>query len=254
MATDDVREDRFHAWVRALDERHLADLTPSEIARALRALSSCYVERRSRLAGGKALDTAGKRAAFALFYAPVHFLICRFIVRALGLAGERLAEIQDLGCGTGVAGAAWALEAPAGRVAGLDRHPWAVKEASWTYRQFGIDGRAIQQDAAHFQSSRRRPSGIIAAYTINELPDQVRDRVRAELLRAATGGARVLVVEPIARRMAPWWAEWQAAFVSAGGRADDWRFPAVLPERQRQLAKAAGLNPTELTARSLFVP
>ncbi|MBA3888795.1 MAG: hypothetical protein H0X67_24180, partial [Acidobacteria bacterium] len=59
------------AWLEALEGRHLSDLTPAEVARALRALSSCYVERRSKLARGGALDSAGKRAAFALFYAPL---------------------------------------------------------------------------------------------------------------------------------------------------------------------------------------
>src|ERR1700754_3873805 len=93
-------DQRFSAWIAALDERHLADLTPSEVGRALRALSSCYVERRSRLAEGAALETAGKRAAFALFYAPMHFQATAHVVRELG-AASRLREILDLGCGTG---------------------------------------------------------------------------------------------------------------------------------------------------------
>ena len=70
---EEVR-DRVEVWLEALERRHLAELTFSEAARALRALSSCYVERRPRLASGGALDTRGKRAAFALFYGPVHFV------------------------------------------------------------------------------------------------------------------------------------------------------------------------------------
>ena len=62
-----VSSSLFDNWLAALDERHLANLTPSEVTRALRALSSCYVERREKLAHGGALDGAGKRAAFALF-------------------------------------------------------------------------------------------------------------------------------------------------------------------------------------------
>jgi hypothetical protein len=49
-----------------LEARHLADLEFREVSKALRALSSTYVERRDRLAAGAALGTAGKRAAFAL--------------------------------------------------------------------------------------------------------------------------------------------------------------------------------------------
>jgi hypothetical protein len=91
----------FAAWIAALDARHLATLTPSEVARALRALSSCYVERRDKLAGGQALATAGKRAAFALFYAPIHFLLTQQMVRALAPAPARVTDLLDLGCGTG---------------------------------------------------------------------------------------------------------------------------------------------------------
>ena len=57
----------FDAWLAALDERHLADFRPAEVGRALRARSSSYVERRSRRGEGGALETAGKRAAVALF-------------------------------------------------------------------------------------------------------------------------------------------------------------------------------------------
>jgi hypothetical protein len=63
----------------------------------------------------------------------------------------------------------------------------------------------------------------------------------------------VLVVEPIARRISPWWTEWQRTFERRGGRSDAWRFPASLPARQRSLARAAGLDPQTLTARSLWL-
>jgi hypothetical protein len=242
---------RVDGWLAALDERHLADLTPSEAARALRALSSCYVERRAKLGEGAALGTAGKRAAFALFYAPLHFLTTREIVRALA-AAPGIAAIEDLGCGTGSAGAAWALEAGAGTVAGVDRNPWAVGEANWTYRRLGLSGRAVRQDLTGFRFSDRPGTGILAAYAINELPDPARTAMLSRLLQARARGATVLLIEPIARRMSPWWAEWEAAFQSVGGRADEWRFSVELPKRQRDLGRAAGLTVRELTARSLF--
>src|SRR6188508_3277395 len=106
------RPDREEVWLAALDERHLANLTQSEVTRALRALSSCYVERREKLASGGPLDSAGKRAAFALFYAPLHFMVTREIVRALPGVGET-ERLLDLGCGTGSAGGACALEVDA---------------------------------------------------------------------------------------------------------------------------------------------
>ena len=244
-------EKRFSTWIAGLEERHLANLTPSEVARALRALSSCYVERREKLASGDALGTAGKRAAFALFYAPLHFLVISQVVRALG--APQVSAITDLGCGNGAAGAAWALESGGATVAGFDRHPWAVAEASWTYRVLGLSGKARQMDLAALPLRGGPRSGVLAAYTVNELPAAARATLLPRLLDAASAGARVLVVEPIARKAVPWWTEWAAAFAEAGGRADEWRFPAALPPRQLQLARAAGLDPRELTARSLWV-
>ena len=66
-----------------LETRHLADLTFPEVSRSLRALSSGYVERRTRLTEGAPLAGRGKRAAFALFYGPLHFLIVRHIATSL---------------------------------------------------------------------------------------------------------------------------------------------------------------------------
>ncbi len=131
------------AWLAALERRHLAHLTSAELTRALRALSSCYVERRGKLAEGAALEGAGKRAAFALFYGPLHFLTISEIVRSLKADVRPPGTIVDLGCGTGVAGAAWALacgERP--RVIGVDRSAWAVAEANWTYTALSIRGSA----------------------------------------------------------------------------------------------------------------
>lgn len=246
--------DPASVWLEELGRRHLADLTFPEVARALRALSSCYVERRSRLSSGGALEGRGKRAAFALFYGPLHFLVTRSIVRELRAASpSRVQHILDLGCGTGAAGAAWALDAGARRVAGFDRNPWAVGEAAWTYRALGLSGRAVRADAARIPVAGARGDGILLAYLVNELPAPGRAALRAKLLSASERGACILVIEPIARRISPWWSEWREAFERAGGRADEWRFPAELPRLQRDLATAAGLDPRELIARTLWL-
>ena len=244
--------ERFTAWIAALDARYLADLTVPEVSRALRALSSCYVERRDRLAGGEALGTAGKRAAFALYYAPLHFVVSQQIVRALGGA-PGLDAIVDVGCGTGAAGAAWALEAGGVAITGYDRHPWAVAEATWTYRTLALPGRGRQADAGRVKLPHDPGAAVILAYCANELPPATRSALLPRLLATAERRARVLVIEPIARRATPWWGEWADAFTAGGGRADEWRFRTPLPERQAQLARAAGLDVRELTARSLYL-
>ncbi len=245
----------FEAWLAALDERHLVNLTPSEVTRALRALSSCYVERRDKLARGGALDTAGKRAAFALFYAPQHFLIVREISRALD-AARGLRRVIDLGCGTGSAGAALALEADDARVEGVDRNAWAVAEANWTYRALGLHGRAKVGDIGRLKpasTGMTRGDVILASYAANELQEEHRAALLPILIQAHHEGAAILVVEPIARRANRWWDGWRDAVSAAGGREDEWRFHVLLPPRQRTLAKGAGLDPQQLTARSLYL-
>jgi hypothetical protein len=160
-------------------------------------------------------------------------------------------EILDVGCGTGAAGAAWgAACATAPKLHGVDRHPWAVAEATRTYREFGLRGRAAVGDAARASLGRGRGSAAVIAYTVNELPPSAREMLLERVKGAARTGARVLIVEPVARGAAPWWDDWQRAL---GAREDEWRFPLELPALARELAKGAGLAPRELIARSLFV-
>jgi hypothetical protein len=63
----------------------------------------------------------------------------------------------------------------------------------------------------------------------------------------------VLIVEPIARAVAPWWGEWSRRVTSLGGRADEWRFRIPLPAVVAKLDRAAGLDHREITARTLWL-
>ena len=242
---------RFDDWVTALEERHLANLRVPELTRALRALSSAYVERRHKVAAGATLDSAGKRAAFALFFAPLHYLTVAHVVAAAHVRVPK--SIVDLGCGSGAAGVSWAMSGDgSSRVLGFDRHPWAVDEARWTYRFFGLQGTARAGDATRLPQAGR-DDGIIAAYVLNELPDEARKRLEDGLLDAAAKGAAVIVVEPIARTLTPWWDATAARVRDAGGRADEWRFPVALPATLEKFDRAAGLRHQELKARTLML-
>lgn len=245
--------DPADVWFAALDDRHLADLTPQEVTRALRALSSCYVHRRDRIPSGGALGGAGKRAAFALFYAPQHFALTRTIARALGVPAF-VRRVVDLGCGTGAAGAAVALDARGTAIDGFDLNSWAVHEANWTYRTLRLAGRATVRTIAKVRLTASPGLLILAGWAVNELPEPQQAELLERLMAAHARGAALLVIEPIGRRANPWWTEWAAAFAAAGGREDDWRTPNRLPARQRSLGEAAGLSVDELTARSLYLP
>ena len=186
------------AWLAALEQRHLANLTRPELTRALRALSSCYVERREKLTSGAALDGAGKRAAFALFYGPLHFFTVTAVVRAMLAHEMPIDTIVDLGCGTGVGGAAWAnasVKPPA--IVGVDRNGWAVEEANWTYRTLGLSGQARTGDLGRGDVLARLPiqrlagSAMLLAYTVNELPADTRAALLERVSQGLRAGARI---------------------------------------------------------------
>jgi SAM-dependent methyltransferase len=236
----------------ALTARHLADLRVAEVTRALRALSSAYVERRHKVASGSTLDSGGKRAAFALYYGPLHFIATRLVVRAV--AAPAPAHLIDIGCGTGTVGAAWALsDTDSANVTGLDRHPWAVDEANRTYRDLGVRGHARIGHIGRLPKPRAG-SAVVAGYVLNELPEAVRLGVEDQLEAHARDGGSVLILEPIARGVTPWWDATAARFAAIGGRADEWRFQAEVPELVATLGKAAGLNYRELRLRTIYVP
>jgi SAM-dependent methyltransferase len=255
-------DDRFARWIAALEAKHLAELTFSEVSRALRALSSTYVERRQKLASGAALSGAGKRAAFALFYGPLHHLLLAHIVASLPDATTRKVDaLLDLGCGTGASGAAWAgcrlwpadgKREGGPRVVGIDRHPWVLSEAAATYRAFGIAATVRQGDVATIVLPKS-PVAVLAAFTMNELSDPERDALLARLVERARHGDRVLIVEPLAGFVARWWNRWRDTFEAAGGRADEWRLRTELPAIVAKLDRAAGLNHREITGRSLWL-
>jgi methyltransferase family protein len=248
-----MSHDSFDAWIAGLESRHFAELTFPEVSRALRALSSAYVERRQTLAEGAALDGAGKRAAFALFYAPLHYLLIDYITGHLPGARRSPGTLVDLGCGTGASGAAWAgaFEKPP-RVIAVDRHPWAVAEAAHTYRAFGVSASVRRGDLAAMRLPEGR-AAILAAFALNELAGAAREALLPRFIERAGRGDCVLVVEPLARAVAPWWKPWQQAFEAAGGRADEWRIRVELPPVVAKLDRAAGLNHREITGRSLWL-
>lgn len=240
--------DPFENWIDKLFDRWLGELTHREIARALKALTQDYVQRRQRLRG-KALAGRGKQAAFALYYAPRHFLIVREVLNALAASGA--ATIIDLGCGSGVAGAAWALHG-GGNVVGVELDPDVLREAAFTFRDLGVRGGCVRCHIAKYRWPKP-PVGVVAAFTVNELDEGDRERLWRELEKQHSGGSQVLIIEPLSTRISPWWQAWAERVVALGGRADEWHFDVELPERVHLLGKSAGLNPEKLGARTLWL-
>jgi SAM-dependent methyltransferase len=246
------------AWVTSLVERHTSHWSRPEFLKAVRALSARYV--RPRTAEGRGgLASAAQRAAFAGFFAPLHFFTARAIVRRLDLAARPIAAIVDLGCGTGVASAAWAGEF--GRVppsiVGVDRDRAMLAEARVTWTHFGLHGVARHEDAVAaagaLVSRRAAAQAIVLGWSVNELSSPARARLLLALRPLAALGHRLLILEPIARRATPWWDAWCAAFVDTPVRADDWKLDLDLPPVLADLDEAAGFRREALSARTLLV-
>ena len=240
------------AWHTALERRHRADLEFAELRRAIQALSVRYVERRDTLRSGGALNSRGKRAAFAAFYTPLH-------VALVGATAERLAERRqaprvalDLACGTGAAGIGWrsAIGRPCD-VTGVDLHPWALAEARWNAEQLGLRYRTERADLSAW-SSIPDDAVWLMAWSANELDERCRNRWLERMLERRGRGGR-LVIEPISRRAAPWWPAWEQAFLNAGGRSDSWTLEPDLPDWWWELDRAAGLRHRRVKLRSLWI-
>jgi hypothetical protein len=287
----------FDGWHQRLRARFERDLIFAEIRKGVQALSSLYVGRRgSAQEGGAIFDGAGKRAAFALYYAPLHFLVTWHVVHEIEFDAVPVARLWDLGCGTGAAGASWGLALKAssqraGKIIGVDRSPFPLHEAEGTYRAFGLRAETQRIDLGDAVSSggsaavvrigappggiaarapavagppRSRRSGpgglrkddaVLLAYTANELPDPAREAL-LHMLSAGAGTSRpLLVIEPIAKRAAPWWTRWERALGEEAllVHSFEWRRRIELPEWIAAMDKAAGLDHAELTARVMGV-
>jgi hypothetical protein len=242
----------FDAWLLDLERRHMADLTFSEVSRSLAVLSATYVQRRDRLAEGVALTGRGKRAAFALYFGPLHYLLTRGIVERLPEAVASRRPLIDLGCGTGAAGLAWAGFGEGGRdLTGVDVNAWALGEAAFAYRCFRLRARTVRGSLAGL-AWPRGPLAIVAAFSINELTEADRAGALPRLLERVALGDQVLIIEPLAKGVAPWWGAWRREFEAVGGRADEWRIHAELPPLAARLGRASRLHHRELTGRSLW--
>ena len=237
-------------------------LTTSEFLKAVRALSARYVERRAELPHRSPIDSAGKRAAFAGFFAPLHHLTARHVAGAVGAADRPIKHIVDLGCGTGAAGSAWGMMLPMHPVlTGVDQAPWVLEEARWNWDVLGFSSTTKRQDFVDFAWAGRDAgirglgtTGLVLGWSANELTHEGRARLLPRLLKARDLGASVLVIEPLARSAAKWWDSWAQPFVEAGGRADEWKFPPGLPTRLAELDSQAGFRREHLSARSLWLP
>jgi len=244
--------ERLSRWIDAAATRE--SLRFPEIRSGVRALSSRYVEgrRRNGIERG-ALAGAGLRAAFASYYAPLHFLTAHAAALALPSAWRAgRSRVVDLGAGTGAVGAALALACGGAEVLALDRSAWALEEARRTFAALGVPGRTRRVELPAGVPSPRPGDLVAAGFVLNECRPDVRDRLVAQLARALGAGAHVLVLEPLARGAAPWWDDVAAALAGCASVPLKWELER--PDWIARLDDASGLDHREIGARVLWGP
>jgi len=250
--------DTFDGWLAELVSRHGRELEFREIRKGVQALSSLYVERRDEAGalGARALDGRGKRAALATYYAPLHFVTVCHALSQIGV--ERfgpISEVHDLGCGTGAAGAAAALALGGrARIAGVDRSGFLLAEARRTWAAFRLPARARRGRLPGCLPRAAAGQLWVLGWAVNEMDDSTQTELLAALADALEGGARLLVLEPLAGPATPWWPTWTRALGARGVEDGELRVPVTLPEWLARLDRAAGLDHGILGARLLAGP
>jgi SAM-dependent methyltransferase len=246
----------FDAWLEAAVLRHSAALEFREVRKGVQALTSLYVDRRP---GGdlaaRALEGRGKRAAVATYYAPLHFLAVHHALARVGAA--RLGAVRrvvDLGCGTGAAGAAAARAVGAERALAIDRSGFALSEARRSYAAFGVLADTRRGRVPDALPRAGAGELLVLGWFANELGDAERAAL-LEALRAALGaGAALLLLEPLAGAVSPWWRSWARALTPLGVEEPRFKTRLALPEWIARLDRAAGLDHRILGARVLLGP
>src|SRR5688572_3518050 len=69
----------WQSWLDDVTERHRTTLTFAEVRKGVQALSDVYVHRKPGVSA-RAVGGAGKRAGFASFYGPLHYVLAHRIL------------------------------------------------------------------------------------------------------------------------------------------------------------------------------
>lgn len=244
----------FDEWLESTLGRYLPPLNFTELRKGVQAISSLYVERRleGRIAA-RAVEGVGKRAALATYYSALHFLTIHHAIRMLGKETfNDVNRVVDLGCGCGASGAAAATLIPGPPVMlGIDRSGWALEEVPRTWGAFGLTGRWIRGEAP--LAAPRPVAGdlVVFGWCLSEMDEADRAASFKYLAGALRKGSALLIAEPLAGRILPWWKDWQEELALEGIRGEVIRVAIDRPLFIQDMDKASGLDHQVLGCRIL---
>ncbi len=201
----------------------------------------------------------GKKAAFATYYGPLHFLTVYPVVADwLKNCPNPPERILDLGCGTGACGAAIALAlqhtfpdlAPP-EVSCLDQSPWALGEAKKTYRAFGLEAKTKKGTLPRDFPRTRKADCIVLGWAVNELSRESNTVLLSKLASALQEPLTIFIFEPLSSKLSPWWDSWASRLSPAGVISKIFKTEQERPKWIEKLDHASGLDHRILGARVL---
>ena len=137
-------DELFTRWLASLEARHLADFRSPRSRGRFGHCPPRMSNAARNLRPAPPSIPPGKRAAFALFYGPLHLLTIGHIVRCARRQtrlrhpiSSTLAAVQVSAAPRGRSARAASLESPASIAT-----RWAVEESRRTYRELGLRGQA----------------------------------------------------------------------------------------------------------------
>jgi hypothetical protein len=241
------------AWFEAELPFHLPPLDRRELRKGIQSLSGVYLNRGTGIET-RAASSRSRQAASALFFGPLHCLSTQIVLQSLPVPAVSDATVLDLGCGSGAVGATVVRGGFGSAVEGFDVAPWALPAARRTYQALGVPGQARR---GRLPGALGWPSGprlLVFGWSANELPDAVRAELRKRIESGLRKGCGLLLLEPLSRRITPWWDGWARALRRLGVTSHEAKASVRLPDCLRDLDRAAGMNHQMLGARALYRP
>jgi SAM-dependent methyltransferase len=243
-------------YLEALFTEALEELRYPELRKGVQALSELYVHSRAKgPIATRAADGRGKAAAFRCFYAPLHLIVTRALVRSLP-PGPAPRQLVDLGCGSGAAGAGLALAlaergAPV-ELLGLDRVADHLRHARLGWAALGLRGKVKSGALPGALGAPIADAMLVFGWSLNELEPAARAETLLAVQRWLRRGAGLLILEPLSLKVSPWWPELRAQLAESGVQEVVFKERLPLPQRLRDLDRAAGLDHQELGCRALW--
>jgi hypothetical protein len=134
----------------------------------------------------------------------------------------------------------------------VDRSGWALGEAQRTWAAFGLSGRTLRRRLPRGLPRPRPGDLLVLGWCLNELDGREREALLGGLAAARAHGARVLLLEPLAGAVAPWWEDARRALGGSGVWAAQVKRTIERPARIADLDHASGLDHRVIGVRAMF--